>query len=312
MPILPKKFIISAKKCGYNKALWLDKKTPYLFVELDNIISSRSAANLKIEAVQTAQGIKIGLIIKKTIERPIFLCFGIAKSKGQQIILPSITLEKGVHAKIFAHCSFPMAKNVLHKMNAVIKLKSNAELLYEERHYHGELFGTTVLADFKITLNRGARLKTDFILNQGTVGNLNVNLEAILGRQSICEVITKVIEKGKKDHLYLNDRLILKGQGARGLIKIRAAAVNGGTVMGRGETIALAKDSRGHIDCQEIIVGDSSVAKAIPIVDVRHPEARVTHEASVGKINQSALETLMTRGLTEKQAIDFIIRGKVN
>ena len=93
------------------------------------------------------------------------------------------------------------------------------------------------------------------------------------------------------------------------LIKSRAAAINGGSVFLQEETLALAKGARRHIDCQEIIVDKKSVAKAIPIVEVRHPETRVTHEVSVGKVNQRELETLMTRGLSEEEATDSIIRG---
>ena len=98
---------------------------------------------------------------------------------------------------------------------------------------------------------------------------------------------------------------------SQSLIKSRAAAIGGGSVFLQGETVALAKGACGHIDCQEIIVGEKSAAKAIPIVEVRHPEARVTHEASVGKVNQKELETLMTRGLSEEEATDFIVRGAI-
>jgi len=42
---------------------------------------------------------------------------------------------------------------------------------------------------------------------------------------------------------------------------------------------------------------------------VRNENARVTHEASVGKINQKELETLMTRGLSEDEATELIIEA---
>jgi Fe-S cluster assembly scaffold protein SufB len=44
-------------------------------------------------------------------------------------------------------------------------------------------------------------------------------------------------------------------------------------------------------------------------VEVTHDQARVTHEASVGKINQKELETLMTRGLNEEEATDLIVNA---
>jgi hypothetical protein len=99
----------------------------------------------------------------------------------------------------------------------------------------------------------------------------------------------------------------MEEEGSRSLIKMRAAAKNGGEVWMQGETYARASGCQGHVDCQEIVVGEDSSARAVPIVDVSHGDARVTHEASVGKVNQKELETLMTRGLNEDEATDLII-----
>ncbi len=49
-----------------------------------------------------------------------------------------------------------------------------------------------------------------------------------------------------------------------------------------------------------------------PIVDVRHPQAKVTHEAAIGSVDSSQLQTLMARGLDEKKAAETIIQGMLN
>ena len=153
-------------------------------------------------------------------------------------------------------------------------------------------------------------LENEFILNRGSIGKLKINLEAQLEKNAFCEVISKIIGKGKNDNIEISDKVLLNGENSRSLIKLRGAVINGGKMFFRGETEAKAKGARGHLDCQEIVVG-SSIAQSIPIIKVNHPEARITHEASVGKVNQKELETLMTRGLSEKEAIDFIIRGVI-
>ncbi len=99
------------------------------------------------------------------------------------------------------------------------------------------------------------------------------------------------------------------GENSRSLIKMRAAAKDGGRVFMQGETYAEGDNSQGHVDCQEIISGKGSVAQAVPIVKVSNDSARVTHEASVGKINQKELEALMTRGLSEDEAAELIIEA---
>ena len=47
----------------------------------------------------------------------------------------------------------------------------------------------------------------------------------------------------------------------------------------------------------------------VPVVDVQHPKAHVTHEAAIGSVDTKQLETLMSRGLTEDEAVELIIQG---
>ncbi|MBS3734681.1 MAG: SufD family Fe-S cluster assembly protein, partial [Phycisphaerae bacterium] len=71
---------------------------------------------------------------------------------------------------------------------------------------------------------------------------------------------------------------------------------------------ATAAGARGHVDCKEIIT-DRGIANAVPIVEVSHPKAHVTHEAALGSVDSKQLQTLMARGLTEDAASDLIIAG---
>ena len=69
-----------------------------------------------------------------------------------------------------------------------------------------------------------------------------------------------------------------------------------------------AAGSRGHVDCMEI-VKDRAVASAVPIVQVTHPDAKVTHEAAIGSIDRRQLETLMAHGLDSQEAVRLIVDG---
>jgi Fe-S cluster assembly scaffold protein SufB len=74
------------------------------------------------------------------------------------------------------------------------------------------------------------------------------------------------------------------------------------------ELTASAPFARGHVDCKEIVQG-SAIARATPIVAVRHPLAHVTHEAAIGSVDAKELETLMARGMAEDDAVDLIVAG---
>ena len=66
--------------------------------------------------------------------------------------------------------------------------------------------------------------------------------------------------------------------------------------------------SFGHIECDAIIM-DNGVNETVPALRALHPDAQLTHEASIGKIANDQLIKLMSLGLTYDEAVDRIIRG---
>jgi hypothetical protein len=62
------------------------------------------------------------------------------------------------------------------------------------------------------------------------------------------------------------------------------------------------------VDCREIIK-DRAIGRAIPIVQVTHPLAKVTHEAAIGTVDKKELETFMAHGLDPEQATELIVSG---
>jgi len=101
---------------------------------------------------------------------------------------------------------------------------------------------------------------------------------------------------------------VLSGKNSRGLIKTRVALEGEASSEVINIAEGNAKGARGHMDCMEI-VKDKPIAKAIPIVNVSHPLAKVTHEAAIGSVDKKQLETLMAHGLTPEEAVDVIVKG---
>ena len=100
----------------------------------------------------------------------------------------------------------------------------------------------------------------------------------------------------------------LLGEYATGVLTSRIAAREQARAEVYSKIYANAPHARGHVDCKEIIQGDG-VAQAVPIVEVAHPKARITHEAALGSVDTKQLETLMARGLSEEEATELIISG---
>jgi len=307
MQELPADFIKTAKMCGMEHLL---SSKGHFYVEKNKILSHNSPAGVEMKARETPEGVEAEVVIKKgkKITQPLFFCFGLGGTKDRQFVVPNITVEDGAEVAIYAHCTFPHAVSASHKMEAQFIVGKNASFYYEEHHYHGKKSGAMVIPKLKLLVEEGGKFNSNFLLTKGTVGQVSIEVDAILKKDARSDIETKVLGRNEKDIVSIVDKVTLEGENSKSLIKMRAAATNGGRVMMQGETYARAKGATGHVDCQEIVSGES-FAKAVPIVEVTNDQARVTHEASVGKINQKELETLMTRGLNEEEATDLIIEA---
>ena len=306
--MFPQEFKKSIELCDLDSAL---KSKCRFVVNGNKIIDQEKVDGVEVESEEAESGVKVNLRIKKGIKvkQPIFLCFGFVDSHYNQMIVPNVEFEEGAEATVISHCTFPKAIDASHEMEASFKIGKNSKMNYTEYHYHGNDSGTRVVPKLKVDVAEGGEFLTSFNLSKGTIGKTSIEFEIHLAKNARTEVETKVLGRNEKDHIEIVDKVYLEGENSKSLIKMRAAAKDGGTVLMQGETYAKAAGCIGHVDCQEILSGKNSVAKAIPIVEVSNDEARVTHEASVGKINQKELETLMTRGLSEEEASELIINS---
>lgn len=70
-----------------------------------------------------------------------------------------------------------------------------------------------------------------------------------------------------------------------------------------------ATGARSHVECDTIILDDLSKSDTIPFNFVQNQKGRIEHEATVSKVSEDQLFYLMSRGLTESQAMEMIVMG---
>lgn len=286
-----------------------DSKVAHLVVHKNKVLGSHLVGGIILNVKETDSGVDIDMSVKEDVRiaYPVHLCFGVLPKEGRQEIKLNALMKKGAEIKILAHCVFPNAVKVQHVMEANFILEEDALLQYDEVHYHGLTGGVEVIPQAKIKVGKGAHLATNFSLMKGRVGNLNIDYQAEVDENGILEMMAKVYGYGE-DEIKVRESARLFGDGARGLIKSRVAVRDNAKSEVISELEASAPNARGHVDCIEIVQGQAK-AKAVPLVNVLHEKAQVTHEASIGRVNQKELETLMARGLKVEEAVDVIIRG---
>ena len=93
----------------------------------------------------------------------------------------------------------------------------------------------------------------------------------------------------------------------------KSVARGGGRTSYRGLVQILdgSHHSRSTVKCDALLVDDISRSDTYPYVDVREDDVSMGHEATVSKISADQLFYLMSRGLTEDEAMAMIVRGFV-
>lgn len=286
-----------------------DPDVAYLVVHHNQVIGSQLIPGLEVDVTELDNGIDAHITLREgtIVEKPVHFCFGMFPETGVQRILLAVNIEKNAKISLLAHCTFPNAVDVRHVMDAVIEIGENAEYRYFERHVHGDTGGIKVYPTAKVELQRGARFATEFELLKGRVGEIHIDYTTTCHAQSVMEMMARINGSGD-DQIEIKEIGHLVGEGARGVLTSRIAVSDRAKAEVYNDLQASAPYTRGHVDCKEIIQGHG-VARAVPIVEVGHPKAHVTHEASIGSVDNKQLETLMARGLSEDDAVDLIIEG---
>jgi hypothetical protein len=275
----------------------------------NEVLGMHLVPGLEVEAEEREDGISATVRVREgvQIENPVNMCFGLIPDSGVQRIIMDVELEDGASAAVVSSCTFPNAVEVLHEMEAEIRLGRDSEYIYLERHVHSPEGGVKVIPRSKVYLGEGSRFRSDFEMLKGRVGVLDIEYDAECSARSVLEMNARISGRGD-DRIDIHEKATLAGERARGVLTTSIAVRERARADIRNTLRAEAPYARGHVDCKEI-VRDRGRARAVPIVEVVDPRAHVTHEAAIGSVDSKQLETLMAHGLDEDEATDMIIEG---
>src|SRR6202451_1482902 len=70
-----------------------------------------------------------------------------------------------------------------------------------------------------------------------------------------------------------------------------------------------AKHAKSFVRCDALILDEESTSETKPYMEVEERDAQIGHEATVSKVGEDQLFYLMSRGLSESQAMGMIVNG---
>ncbi len=133
-----------------------------------------------------------------------------------------------------------------------------------------------------------------YLMEEGAKGE--VLSIALAGKGQHQDAGAKVVHLAPRTTSTINSKSISKDGGRssyRGLVKV----IKGCT------------DVRSNVMCDALILDDKSRSDTYPSVEIDEPTATIAHEAKVGKIGDDQIFYLMSRGLSEAEALTLIVLG---
>ena len=112
-------------------------------------------------------------------------------------------------------------------------------------------------------------------------------------------------------HRDMTNTVSLTGPGAQAEQVARMVS-DGGVIVNRSTLEAAVAEVRGFLECDGLMLQDTGQIESIPALDAKVARAQLSHEASVGMIDDDKMDYLMATGLDEDRARDLIVQGFLN
>ncbi len=241
---------------------------------------------------------------RKQTKNPLLSCVSISSPRIKQRMQNLLVVEDNIKIDIQGTCnSLKKDLNGFHQASGKIVIKQGAKVNYQHVHSWGEK--DIVETSYQFFLEKDARLNYNYQVIMPP-RELKTNNRLILQENASANLeMSAACVETKFD---IKESLILKGRNASGMLKLRLAAGKNSRISANSQIKAEA-EAKGHLDCQGLLTDEKAVVSLVPALVCSHQKARITHEASIGRVSEEQLNYLMMRGLTEKQALDLIING---
>jgi len=272
------------------------------------LLQRQVSANINIET--NAEGTGIIVTIKpgtknESVHIPVIL----SQAGLFDVVYNSFIIGEGAEVTIIAGCgihcgsSEPEGHAGIHDF----QVGKKAKVTYVEKHFAmGEGRGRRTLnPTTKVFLDEGATAEMELTQISGVDEADRLN-EATLGHGSLLLITERVLTEGEQRAVSTNN-IILQGSGSRANMISRSVMKGNSKQIFHANMEARAK-CFGHIECDAIIM-DNGTNETMPALKALHPDAELTHEASIGKIANDQLTKLMSLGLTYDEAVNRIIQG---
>ncbi|MHA1862467.1 MAG: SufB/SufD family protein, partial [Candidatus Thorarchaeota archaeon] len=243
------------------------------------------------------------------IAMPVQSCLIMKKNQTVQNVHNIIIAEEGSELHIITGCATPSnVEQSLHLGVSEFYVKKNAQLSFTMVHRWSEK--TDVRPRSAAIVDEYATFISSYALLSPLRSIQTFPKVRLVGPGAKSDLYSIVY--GSKDSRYdIGGLLSLEAPRTSGKVISRSIATDSSEIIARGDLVGLAGQTKARLECDGLLISDSAVIRAVPMLVARAEGAELSHEATVGKVGAEQLNYLMSRGLDEEEATSLIIRGFV-
>lgn len=244
------------------------------------------------------------------VEIPLQAYFRINTENMGQFERTLIIADEGSHVHYLEGCTAPIySSDSLHSAVVEIIVKKGARARYTTiQNWSSNVYN---LVTKRAAAQAGATMEW-IDANLGSKVTMKYPAVWLLGEHAKGETLS-IASAGPGQHQDAGSKMVHAAPHTSSNIVSKSVARGGGRTSYRGlvQIQEGAHHSKSNVKCDALLVDTISRSDTYPYVDVREDDVAMAHEATVSKVSEDQLFYLMSRGLTEDEAMAMIVRGFV-
>lgn len=242
------------------------------------------------------------------VDIPLQAYFRINTENMGQFERTLIIADENSYVHYIEGCTAPIySTDSLHSAVVEIIVKENARVRYTTiQNWSNNVYN---LVTKRAICAKGATMEW-IDGNIGSKVTMKYPAVFLMGPNSKGETLS-IAFAGEGQHQDAGAKMVHMAPNTSSTIVSKSIARNGGRTSYRGlvKVDEGAYISKSTVKCDALLIDTISRSDTYPYVDIREDDVSIGHEATVSKISDDQLFYLMSRGLSEDEAMAMIVRG---
>ncbi len=242
------------------------------------------------------------------LDRPLQSYFRLNAPGAGQFEHTLIIVSEGAELQFIEGCSAPGYNELnLHAGCVELFVEKNASLRFSTiENWSKNMLN---LNTKKCFVSEGGKI--EWIMGSfGSKVSMLYPLSVLNGEGAKCEFLN-ISFAGKGQNLDTGIKVIHNAPRTSTIVNAKSISKDGGVCTFRSNAWVKknAKRSKLSLSCESLMLDNKSRSDTIPVNTLESSDVVFSHEAKIGKISDSVIFYLMTRGMSEEEAKSLIVRG---